>query len=84
MVNPMDPHDITDYQVREAAIELCRLQGVDPHARVYADSPHQLGGGAPKMCEHWENLAPVVRLWVNVMRSINTVARRYNEHDKEA
>lgn len=77
----MDLHDMRDFQVREAAIELCLIEGVDPHARVFAHWD-KLGHGA--LCEQWENKALLVSNWINVMKAVNTVARRYNEHDKEA
>lgn len=72
---------MSEFQVREAAIELCKIDGVDPFARVFAHWD-KLGHGT--MCEQWENRAMLVRGWLNVMKAVNIVARRYNEHDKEA
>lgn len=69
----MTLHEMTADQVREAAIELCLLEGLDPHAHVFVD-----GDGHGSLCEQWENQAEMVRAWLNVMRAVNKVARRYN------
>jgi hypothetical protein len=70
----MTLNDMTPDQVREAAIELCRAQGIDPFGRV------PFGGRVvPGLeVEQWEHRAAVVRSWLDIMRAVNKVARRYD------
>lgn len=69
-------HEMPEFQVREAAIELCKIEGVDPYARVFAQWD-KLGHGT--LCEQWENKATLVRSWLDIMRAVNAVARNYND-----
>ena len=69
--------DMTPDQVREAAIELCRAQGIDPFHRT----PY--GRIVPGLeVEEWEHRAAVVRSWLEIMRAVNKVARRYDNNDQ--